>query len=185
MKNQIAVVVPVPEESAENKSSSVQVWGRASELVKPALGRFCGKFYPADEAWGYKIRDPFGVVFGKKVPEEFLAIYLAALQAQQSAVRFHLENLITAESLDCAGKIGDTLICAVHVDAEDTERATHALWYACMQSGVLFPDCGVYYADHKRAIATQEIVRNILANPAGYALSVVSVEPLEEENGCF
>lgn len=182
-KCQIAVIVPVSGTATENEIGSIQVWSQAAEAVKPALGKFCNRFYPAGEAWGCAIHDPLGVVFGKKEPEKFLKIYLAALQAQRQAIQFHLERLITAEDLDSSSKIGDALICAIEIDAEDTERVAHAAWYMCMQKGVLFPDCGVYYADHKRALVTHAQERAILENPAGYALDVVAVEFWEEENG--
>lgn len=182
MKSQIAVIVPVSGAAAESEIGSVQVWSQASEAVKPALGRFCSRFYPASEAWGCEIHNPFGVVFGKQSPEKFLAIYLAALQAQRRAIRFHLECLFTAEDLDNAKKNGGALLCAIEIDAKDEERAAHAVWYMCMQKGVLFPDCGVYYADLKRALITRVQERAILENPAGYALGVVAVEFWEEEN---
>ena len=173
----MAVVVPVNHLPGNGDGLRMQVWGKVSELLVPALGKLYRQFNPSDGAWGHKLVRPFGVVLGKQEPEHFLALFLAAQQAQQKAMEYHLSAMINKTDLDHAQKIGDSLFCPVVVDGSDPEMMAHALWHISLNKGAALPDCGIYYTALGRAVASEEEQRKILANPAGYAICTVSLSP--------
>lgn len=90
----MAVVVPVDQLTGSKAALSAQVWGRASNLLMPALGKLYRQFHPANDAWGHKLTSPFGVVLGCQEPELFLTLFLAGQQTQQEAVAFHAAAMI-------------------------------------------------------------------------------------------
>lgn len=49
----MAVVVPVDQLTGSKAALSAQVWGRASNLLMPALGKLYRQFHPANDAWGH------------------------------------------------------------------------------------------------------------------------------------
>lgn len=181
----MAVVVPVDQLTGSKAALSAQVWGRASNLLMPALGKLYRQFHPANDAWGHKLTSPFGVVLGCQEPELFLTIFLAGQQTQQEAAAFHAAAMIKKVDMDKAQKAGDSLICPVVVDGSDPELMIHALWHISLQKGAPLPDCGIYYAALGRAVASQEEQRAILSNPAGYALCVVRLSPEVEKDDCI
>lgn len=171
----MAVVVPVDQLTGSKAALSAQVWGRASNLLMPALGKLYRQFHPANDAWGHKLTSPFSVVLGCQEPELFLTLFLTGQQTQQEAVAFHAAAMIKKVDMDKAQKAGDSLICPVVVDGSDPELMIHALWHISLQKGAPLPDCGIYYAALGRAVASQEEQRAILSNPAGYR----EIDPLE------
>ncbi|MFQ6978545.1 MAG: hypothetical protein ACLRSD_17545 [Oscillibacter sp.] len=48
----MAVVVPVDQLTGSKAALSAQVWGRASNLLMPALGKLYRQFHPQSDAWG-------------------------------------------------------------------------------------------------------------------------------------
>ena len=171
----MAVVVPVNRLAGNDDGLRVQVWGKVSELLVPALGKLYRQFNPSDGAWGHKLVRPFGVVLGKQEPEQFLTLFLAAQQAQQEAMEYHLSAMINKTDLNHAKKIGNTLFCPVVVDGSDPEMMAHALWHISLHKGAALPDCGIYYTALGRAVASIEEQREILENPARYALCMVTL----------
>lgn len=129
----MAVVVPVDQLTGSKAALSAQVWGRASNLLMPALGKLYRQFHPANDAWGHKLTSPFGVVLGCQEPELFLTLFLAGQQTQQEAVAFHAAAMIKKVDMDKAQKAGDSLICPVVVDGSDPELMIHALWHISLQ----------------------------------------------------
>ena len=171
----MAVVVPVDQLAGNDEALRVQVWGKVSELLLPALGKLYRQFNPSNGAWGHKLVRPYGVVLGKQEPEQFLALLLAGQQAQQEAMEFHLSAMIAKTDLSDAQKIGDSLVCPVVVDGKDPELMAHAIWQISLHKGAPLPDGGIYYTALGRAVASMEEQRAILANPAGYALCTVTL----------
>ena len=49
----MAVVVPVDQLTGSKAALSAQVWGQASNLLMPALGKLYRQFHPANDAWGH------------------------------------------------------------------------------------------------------------------------------------
>ena len=166
----MAVVVPVDRLAGNDEALRAQVWGKVSELLLPALGKLYRQFNPSNGAWGHKLVRPFGVILGKQEPELFLTMFLAAQQAQQDAMEFHLSAMIKKTDLSSAQEIGDAVFCPVVVDGSDPELMAHAIWHISMHKGAPLPDCGIYYTALGRAVASAEEQRAVLANPAGYAL---------------
>lgn len=60
--------------------------------------------------------------------------------------------------------------------ADDTERIGHGIWHIRLHQGTPLPDCGVHYANLRRAVAAPKEEQAILSNPAGFALCMVTVE---------
>lgn len=125
----MAVVVPVDQLTGSKAALSAQVWGRASNLLMPALGKLYRQFHPANDAWGHKLTSPFGVVLGCQEPELFLTLFLTGQQTQQEAVAFHAAAMIKKVDMDKAQKAGDSLICPVVVvqrsGADDSCAVAH------------------------------------------------------------
>ncbi len=171
----MAVIVPVDRLTGDDEALRAQIWGKVSELLLPALGKLYRQFNPAGRAWGVTLKQPFSVVLGRQEPDQFLMLFLAGQQAQQEAMEFHLSAMIGKTDISNAQKIGDSLVCPVVVDGSDTELMAHTIWHISMQKGAPLPDCGIYYAHLGRASASEKEQRAILANPAGYALCVVTL----------
>lgn len=178
---QIAVIVPVDGLPENEADAAGQIWFAVTRLLLPALGKLYARFYPAANYQGCRIFHPLGVVFGKKEPEHFSALFHIAREMQNQAMTYHLASLLSKTDLEGMRRVGDALVCHVEANGGDVV-APHVLWYLSMQSGALLPDCGVYYAAWKRAVASENEERSILANPAGYALCAVTMEPPEGQH---
>lgn len=183
--NHLAVIVPVDEMLQGEEHTMEEVWGTVTHLLLPCLGKCYEKFYPSKSAWGRRISAPFSVVLGKDSPNQFVDLYRAACRAQTSAIHFHAEELLKTIDpclLEKAMK-AHAPFCTVVVDGSDPIQAGHAVWQIALHDGALLPDCGVYYVGLDKARASPEEQKAILANIAGYALSMVTLEFKEETNG--
>ena len=181
----LAVIVPVDGLPQDTEEASQEVWGTVTHLLLPHLGKSYAKFYPAKKAWGYRVPETFGVVFGKKAPDRFLRLYFEACQAQAEAIHFHVTELVKMVDpcmLEKAMEEGAPF-CTVVVDGSDPVRTAHAVWQIALYEGALLPDCGVYYANLGKSLAGQEEQDAILANAAEYALCMVTLELKEEDDG--
>lgn len=181
----LAVIVPVDGLPQNTEEASQKVWGTVTHLLLPQLGECYTKFYPATKAWGYRVPESFGVVFGKKSPDRFLRLYFEACRAQTSAIRFHARELLKTVDPSLLEKAieEDAPFCTVEIDGSDPVRTAHAVWQIALYEGALLPDCGVYYANLGKSQASQEEQDAILANAAGYALCMVTLELKEEDDG--
>ena len=181
----LAVILPVGGLPQDTEEVSQEVWGTVTHLLLPGLGKYYAKFYPAKKAWGYRVPETFGVVLGQKAPNRFLRLYYEACRAQASAIHFHVRELVKTVDphlLEEAIK-EKRRFCPVFVDGNDPKQAAHAVWQISLHEGTLLPDCGVYYAKLGKALASQEEQDAILANVAGYALCMVTLEIKEEHDG--
>lgn len=124
---------------------------------------------------------PFGVLLGRDAPTDFVHILAAATAEQEAAIDFHVKGLLAGVNPDQVREVGSTLICPVHLDGTDKELEAHSLWQLCFASGVLLPDCGVYYAQQQRSLAGPELKKTISSHLAGYALCVVTLEAGENK----
>lgn len=181
----LAVILPVDGLPQDTEDASQEVWGTVTHLLLPHLRKSYGKFYPAKKAWGYSVPEPFGVVLGKKAPDRFLRLYFEACRAQAAAIHFHVTELVkTVDPYLLEKAIEEkTLFCPVVVDGSNPKQTAHAVWQISLHEGALLPDCGVYYAKLGTALANREEQDAILANAAGYALCVVTLEFKEEHDG--
>lgn len=183
--NYLAVMVSTKRMPQDAEKAREEVWGTVTNLLLPNLGKAYDKFYPSECAWGHRISEPFSVILGREAPERFLALYLRACRAQSSAIHFHTEELVKTVDprlLEQAMR-EHTPFCTVEIDGSDPAQTTHALWQVALHDGLLLPDCGVYYADLGKALASPDEQKKVLNNPAGYALCMVTLEFREGENG--
>lgn len=183
--NHLAVIVPVDGLPQGAEEARQEVWGTVTHLLLPRLGKCYTKFYPATKAWGYRVPETFGVVFGKKAPDRFLRLYFEACRAQTSAIHFHAKELLKTVDPRMLEKAmeEDAPFCTVVVDGSDPVQTAHAAWQIALHEGALLPDCGVYYAKLGKSQASQEEQDAILANATGYALCMVELELKEEDDG--
>lgn len=181
----LAVIVPVDGLPQDMEEASQEVWGTVTHLLLPHLGKCYAKFYPARKAWGYRVPETFGVVLGKITPDRFLRLYFEACQAQAAAIHFHVTELVKTVDPCMLEKAmeEDAPFCTVVVDSSDPAQTTHALWQIALHESALLPDCGVYYVKTGKALASQKEQEAILSNVAGYALCMVTLELMEEDDG--
>lgn len=181
----LAVIVPVDEMLQDAEHTREEVWGTVTHLLLPYLGKCYEKFYPSKSAWGRRVSEPFSVVLGKDSPNQFVDLYRVACRAQTSAIHFHAEELIKTIDPCLLEKAMEAHapFCTVVVDGSDPIQAGHAVWQIALHDGALLPDCGVYYANLGKSQASQEEQDAILANAAGYALCMVTLELKEEDDG--
>lgn len=181
----LAVILPADGLPQDTEEASQEVWGTVTHLLLPHLGKSYAKFYPAKKAWGYSVPETFSVVLGKKAPDRFLCLYFEACRAQAESIHFHVTELVkTVDPLLLEKAIEEkTPFCPVVVDGSNPKQTAHVVWQIALREGALLPDCGVYYAKLGKALASQEEQDAILANVAGYALCVVTLEFKEEHDG--
>ncbi len=172
----LAVVCPVRDLPQNASLVRNAVWAQVSGLLQPNLGRLYSSFYPASHAWGINLNTPFGVLLGRDDPLRFMHILAAAKMAQDAAIDFHVKALLSGVAPDEMCASGDTIICPVHLDGTDKALEAHSIWHLGMANGALLPDCGIYYAGQKRAIAGPELANDISARLADYAVCVVALE---------
>lgn len=183
--NYLAVMVSTKGIPQDAEKAREEVWGTVTNLLLPDLGKLYDKFYPGECAWGHRISEPFSVILGNEASERFLALYLRACRAQSSAIHFHTEELVkTVDPRLLEQTMREhTPFCTVEIDGSDPAQTTHALWQVALHNGLLLPDCGVYYAELSKALASPDEQKEVLNNPAGYALCMVTLELREGANG--
>lgn len=152
------------------------VWTRTSRMLLPGLGKFYDRFHPAVQPWGVQISTPFSVVLGLNDPGCFLQLYLRARRLQEESICFHAGGTLAEAGFETLQAAGDILICPVTLDGTNKRLEGHILWHMALASGVILPDCGVYYADRKRSTAEPGLEKLIESYPAGYALCMVTME---------
>lgn len=177
--NYLAVIIPMKWLSQNTDLARTQAWAAISQLMLPDLGKLYARFYPAANPWGQDIPTPFGVVLGREDPVKFLNIFYQAKKKQEEAVAFHSAEMLKNIDIDHTERIGDTLICHVNAGESSEPLAAHTLWHVAMASGVLMPDCGVYYLEQKQATISPEQEKAVLGHPADYALCTVTLEAME------
>ena len=75
------------------------VWARATQFLQPNLGKLYASFYPAVHAWGIDLNVRFGVLLGREAPEQFIRILVAATEAQDASIDFHIGGLLSRVDL--------------------------------------------------------------------------------------
>ena len=152
------------------------VWAKTAQFLQPNLGKLYSSFYPAVNAWGIDLNVRFGVLLGREAPEEFIRVLIAATEAQNAAVHFHIGGLLSRMNLEQTHQVDGVIICPVTLDGTDKELEAHSAWHMAMASGVFLPDCGIYYMEQKTAVANLELRRKIAHSIASYAVCVVRLE---------
>ena len=177
-ENYLAVMVSTKGMPQNTEKVREEVWGAVTNLLLPDLGKLYVKFYPCECAWGHRISEPFSVILGRESPERFLALYLRACQAQLNAIHFHTEELVKTVDPRLLEKAlrEHTPVCSIPVDGSNPAQTAHALWQIALHDGLLLPDCGVYYAGLGKALASPDEQREVLKDPAEYALCMVTLE---------
>lgn len=179
----MAVVVPLSGLTPDDQEMRKEIWGTVTNLLMPLLGKGCGMFYPAAQAWGHPVRKPFGIIMGREDPAKFLCLYREARKAQSDATAFHMAPLLDKIDPNAVRRAGDALVCPVELNLDDTNLVGHAFWHVAIHDGSVLPDCGIYYAGLGRAIASRDEERALLIKLSEYALCVVTLEIEEENNG--
>lgn len=152
------------------------IWTKTSRMLLPGLGKFYGRFYPATRPWGVEISTPFSVVLGRDDPCRFLRLYFRAREFREKSIAFHVGGTLEETGFEKLQAAGDILICPVTLDGTNKRLEGHILWHTALAQGAIMPDCGVYYAERKRATADPGFERSIESDPADYALSMVTLE---------
>ena len=170
----MAFLHPTEGLTGDDKTVCEQLWAKTTELLTPNLGRLYKRFEPAGEAWGESIGKPFGVVFGRRDPRQFLVLYANARERQEEAVKFHmggfLGNFDMGERFDEDGLHGFTMNPK---EGKDQDISAHLSWHLSMMAGQLMPDAGIYYVPARQAVISEVLGRQILSSVGSYALSVV------------
>lgn len=154
------------------------VWAKTTQFLQPNLGKLYSSFYPASHAWGTEINAPFSVLLGQEAPEQFIHILLAATEAQNASIDFHVNALLNRIAPEQAHQVGDTTIFPVALDRSDEELEAHTIWHLAMATGVFLPDCGIYYVEQKQTVASPELRREIACGIGNYAVCVVRLEAM-------
>lgn len=179
--NHLVVIVPMKWLPQNTERARTQMWAQVTQLLLPDLGRLYSRFYPASNLWGQDIQTPFGVVLGGEDPIKFLNIFYQAKKKQEEAIAFHSAGMLENIDFDQTEQVGDALIC--HVTAESNKALTaHSIWNIAVMSGVLLPDCGIYYLEQKQSVISPEQEKALTARPDDYALCAVTLEMMEEQH---
>lgn len=172
----LAVVCPTSGLPQNTEQARREVWAEVTRLLQPDLGKLFSSFYPVSTAWGVELNEPYGVVMGKDDPVRFMRIAVAATEVQNNAIDFHTGALLEKADMEKIFPVGDTLFCPVFVDGSDQEVTSHSIWHMGLAAGAVLPDCGIYFMEQRRAVASPEMVNAIAGNLANYAVCVVQME---------
>lgn len=177
--NYLVVVIPMKWLPQNTELARTQVWAAVSQLLLANLGKLYARFYPAPHPWGQDIPNPLGIVLGREDPVTFLNLFYRAKKEQEDAVAFHSVKMLSNISPEQTNRVGDTLICHVTADGSNPALAAHARWHTFIMSGILLPDCGIYYLEQGQAMISPEQEKAVFASPADYALCAVTLEAME------
>lgn len=156
------------------------VWARITQFLQQDLGRLYSSFYPAFNAWGIDLNARFGVLLGRETPEEFVRVLIAATEAQNASIDFHIGGLLSRMDPEQTQQMGDAVVCPVTLDGTDKELEAHTVWHIAMAAGTFLPDCGIYYMERNTALAGPELRQEIARSIESYAVCVVRLEAKED-----
>lgn len=174
--NHLVVVFPAGGLPEDTVHACGAIWTQTSRMLLPGLGEFYDQFHPTAKPWGVEIPAPFSVVLGREEPCRFLRLYLRGRELRESSIAYHVGGTLAETGVEKLRTAGDILICPVALDGTNKRLEGHILWHTAMAQGMILPDCGVYYAEKKRATVEAELEKSIESDPAGYALCVVTME---------
>ena len=177
--NHLAVVFSAKGLPQNTVQACGAVWAETSRLLLPGLGKVYDRFHPAAQPWGVDIPASFSVVLGRDDPCLFLRLYLRAREFRGSSIDFHVGSTLMETGFEKLQAAGDILICPVTLDGTNKRLEGHILWHTAMASGVILPDCGVYYAERKRSTVDLDFEKSVESAPADYALSMVTMERMD------
>lgn len=180
--NPLVIIVPAGSTAEEQSKLRLSVWETATNLLLPKLGKYYSRFEPATVAWGQRLDNPFGVVFGRENPALFLYCYSTAKSMQQEMITRHMKPLVDNIAPLAKSETDGLSVYAMAVTGDSAEMGAHIAWHIAMIAGELQPDCGLYFAAEKEAYASDELEGKVLRHIERYALCVVNlVSPLEKE----
>ena len=179
----LAVVFPAKGLPRNTVQACEALWTRTSRMLLPGLGKFYDRFHPAAQPWGVDIPAPFSVVLGWDDPALFLHLYLRAREYHKESLNFHVDRALDEMDFKLLKTGGGILICPVTLDGTNKRLEAHIFWHAAMAQGVILPDCGAYYAERKRSAADVNFEKSVESAPADYALSMVTMERMEDSHG--
>ena len=160
----LAVVVPIDPAETNGNATRTEVWQKTAELLMTQLGKRHSRFEPAVQVWKQTVGQPFGVVMGKKDPAMFLYFYAAAKAHQEAAIRYHMAGFLDGIEPISKNEQAGVSVYAVEVKDDGKDMAPHMLWHIAMITGELLPDCGIYYLREKRAVADDEMDKQVLSH---------------------
>ena len=152
------------------------VWAKTAQFLQPSLGKLYSSFYPAANAWGIELNVKFSVLLGREAPEEFIRVLIAATEAQNAAIHFHIGGLLSHIDPEQTHQVDGAIVCPVTLDGTDKELEAHSAWHMAMAAGVFLPDCGIYFMERKTAVADLELRREISRSIESHAVCVVRLE---------
>ena len=179
----LAVVFPANGLPRNTVQACGALWAQSSRMLLPGLGKLYDRFHPAVTPWGVDIPTPFSIVLGRDDPSLFLRLFLRARRLREEAIEFHVGGTLIETGFEKLRAAGDVLICPVTLDGTNKRLEGHILWYVSLDQGVVLPDCGVYYAERKRSTVEPDFEKRIESAPADYALSMVTLECVEDSHG--
>ena len=170
----MAFLYPTEGLDGDDHALCEQLWAKTAELLTPKLGKLYKRFEPAGKAWDTNINKPYGVVLGRSDPKLFLYVYASAQEAQESAVKHHMNGFLDAfdigEQFDEGKLHGFTM--NPKAGAEKAVSA-HLLWHVGMMGGEFFPDAGIYYVPARQSVISEALNNQILGDVAHYAICMV------------
>ena len=141
----MAVVVPVDQLTGSKAALSAQVWGRASNLLMPALGKLYRQFHPANDAWGHKLTSPFGVVLGcflaNLLGSTIVDVILGTLATLLACVVTYKLRNVRIGGLAIPASLPPVAFNAVIIGIEiavlfPEPGSSAPLWLACVSNGI-------------------------------------------------
>ena len=171
---ELAIIYLVNALHGSDEELSTSLWTQTAELLQPSLGKICGSFQPAPEAWGHPIHQSFSVIFGRTNPDQFLTMYFQGREHQEKAVKFHLDNIL--KHCDLEEKTPDEQVRSFTANPKagtEQEISAHLFWHLSMMQGEILPDAGLYYAPSCQAVIGEKLHEQILKNVSHYAIIMV------------
>lgn len=177
----LAMVIPIDTAEKNDQSIRAAVWQMATELLLPQLGKRYSRFEPANKAWKQTVNQPFGVVIGRNDPAVFLYFYAAGKSHQEAAIQFHMASFLEGLEPIIKNEQAGVAMYAVQICGDGSDVAPHMLWHVALMNGELLPDCGIYFAQEKRALADDALDKHVLSHLEHYAMCVVTLTLEAEE----
>lgn len=173
--NFAAIVIPADGLPEDWDAACAAVWTQASSTLCGGLGKIYTRFEIATRPWEQDVHNPYGVILGRSDPQLLLRLYDAGKFARQKSMEYHTRSMLLGIDFENGPKLGDTIFCMVSPENCSPLTLGHALWQMSLERGDILPDCGIYYAHLKSALASEEADRDVLAHPDRYALSMVAL----------
>ncbi len=172
----LAIIHSVSGMTGTDENLRRQVWMQTAELLKPMLGKVCGRFEPAAKAWGQDVDKPYGTILGRCDPALFLYFFATGQEVQSKAVKHHMNAFMCQFDLGEKHQDGEMTGFTLNPKSDaGQEIAVHLQWHLGMMAGEVFPDSGIYVAPARQSVVSEKLSEQILKHIGDYAISVVRI----------